>query len=191
MSEDPSNGYEAIVEEYIAVRSRSGRALVQSWAEGLDAGAPIVDLGAGYGEPITSVLIETGLYVSAIEASPSMVAEFRARFPNVEIACEPVETSAFFGRQFDAALAVGLIFLLPEETQKLVINRVSNALRTGGSFLFSAPVEVGAWDDLLTGQRSVSLGEAAYRLALEEAGFVQIESRVDDAGTHYFSARNA
>lgn len=191
MSEDASNGYEAIVDEYIAVRSRSGRTLVQSWAEELGAGASIVDLGAGYGEPITSILLETGLKVSAIEASSSMVAEFRARFPDVEVACEPVETSAFFGRQFDAALAVGLIFLLPEETQGHVINRVANALRFGGSFLFSAPVETGVWDDLLTGRRSVSLGEAAYYSALEDAGFAQIENRVDDAGAHYFSARKA
>ncbi|MHA7898557.1 MAG: class I SAM-dependent methyltransferase [Henriciella sp.] len=188
---DPSNGYNAIVRDYVRARSSSGREVVLDWAAALPKGARVLDLGAGYGEPITSALIEAGCEVSAIEAAPAMVAEFKLRFPNIRIACEPVEESDFFGERFDGMVAIGLIFLLPEATQKVLINTFARALKPGGSFLCSAPTETGEWDDILTGQRSRSLGESAYRTAFRAAGFTQIDSRRDENGTHYYLANNA
>ena len=184
--DDPSNGYEAVAEDYIAVRSASGQALVRDWVKAIPAPAAILDLGAGFGEPITRILVEAGHKVSAIEASPAMVAAFQARLRGVEIACEPVEESDFFGRKYDAILAVGLIFLLPEAAQTALIAKVAAALKPGGRFLFSAPT--GTWDDLLTGRRSVSLGAHAYRNALTVSGFEQVKSREDEGGSHYYDA---
>lgn len=78
---------------------------------------------------------DQGLVVSAIDASPKMVAAFRRRFPGVEVACEAAERSRFFDRTFDAALMVGLIFLMPESRQRELIRRVSGALEPGGRLL--------------------------------------------------------
>lgn len=93
MSEDPSNGYDAIAEEFMAVRSENGRAIVQKWAASLPRNGAVVDVGAGSGEPLTAILIDAGLKVSAIDASATMVAAFRQCFPGVEIVCEPAEHS--------------------------------------------------------------------------------------------------
>lgn len=192
MSEDASSGYEAVAEEFMAVRSTSGRAVVQKWAASLPRACSVIDIGAGYGEPLTSALIDEGLAVFAIDASPKMVAAFRRRFPGVEVACEPAERSRFFNRQFDAALAIGLIFLLPEHVQRELIRRISGALKPGGRLLFSAPRQVGTWNDILTGQPSWSLGAEEYRRILVESGFRLIDEHdehVDQGGTHYYEAQ--
>ncbi|MFN3213423.1 MAG: class I SAM-dependent methyltransferase [Henriciella sp.] len=185
---DPSNGYDAIADTYIQVRSRAGRVVVADWANKLPSGASVLDLGAGYGEPYMSVLLDADLSISAIDASPSMVSAFRMRFPTIDIACEPVESSHFFNKSFDAVLAVGLIFLLPESAQKKLIEKVAKAMKPGGRFLMSAPIEAGTWDDLLTSRLSISLGEDVYRAQLSRVGFSHIENVNDDAGSHYYSA---
>ena len=188
---DPSNGYDAIADLYQETRSNTGRALVKAWANALPPGAEILDLGAGPGEPITSVLIEAGACVSAIDASSAMVKLFRERFPDILIACEPVESSTFFDRKFDAILCVGLIFLLSAPAQIALLKRVSGALTPTGRFLFSAPVETGTWKDLMTDQLSQSLGQDAYIKALKDAGFRRIESQHDEGGAHYYDARKS
>lgn len=186
---DPSNGYDALVAEYSEARSETGRELVRAWAGELAAGASVLELGVGTGEPITAALVEAGCKVSAIDASPRMMDVFRQRFPEIETACEPVETSRFFNRQFDAALAIGLILLLPDQTQERLIHRVREALTSEGRFLFSAPLETGSWKDLITGRTSHSLGENAYRSILKSAGFHSIRSYSDSGGSHYYAAR--
>lgn len=185
---DLSNGYDAIVGDYIAARSLTGQALVREWAESLAPGASILDLGAGTGEPIMPVLLEAGLDIRALDASPGMVEVFRAKFPEIEIACEPVEDSDFFGRTYEAIIAIGLIFLLQEDSQRALIKKVAKALNPGGRFLFSAPTQTGDWEDVLTGQRSVSLGQHAYNNALTGAGFESVISRHDEGESHYYDA---
>jgi SAM-dependent methyltransferase len=189
LSEDASNGYEAVAEEFMAVRSTSGRAVVQKWAASLPRACSVVDVGAGSGEPLTSALIDEGLGVSAIDASPKMVAAFRRCFPGVEVACEPAELSRFFNRTFDAALAIGLIFLLPENSQRELIRRISGALNSGGRLLFSAPQQVGTWNDILTGQPSWSLGAEEYGRVLAHSRFRLIDEHDDEGGAHYYEAQ--
>lgn len=191
MPEDLSNGYEAVAEEFMRARSSSGIALVRKWAASLPRGGSVLDVGAGSGEPLTSVLIDEGLAVSAVDASPTMVASFRQRFPDVEVACEPAECSRFFDRAFDGALAIGLVFLLPEDGQRDLIRRIVGALKPGGKVLFSAPRQVCTWDDLLTGQPSSSLGAEEYRRVLDSAGLHRIEEHVDEGETHYYEAQKS
>ncbi|MEL7129071.1 MAG: class I SAM-dependent methyltransferase [Pseudomonadota bacterium] len=187
-SEDPSNGYEAIAERFMSVRSTSGQAVVRAWAMGLDPGSTIVDVGAGSGKPLTSVLIDLGLNVSAIDAAPSMVAAFKRHFPDVEVSCEQAERSAFFGRTFDAILAVGLVFLLTEQAQRKLFRRMAKAMKPGGRILFSAPQEAGSWEDVLTGRLSHSLGIDVYRNLLAEHGLVLSGGHVDAGGSYYYAA---
>lgn len=69
-----------------------------------------------------------------------------------------------------------------------MIARVAKALRPGGRFLFSAPREACEWQDLLTGRRSVSLGEAGYARLLEEAGLQLVDCYTDEGANNYFDA---
>ena len=189
MSDDPSCGYDAHAETFVAARSDVGLSLVRDWAASLPVGASVVDVGAGSGTPLTAALAAAGLDVFAIDAAPSMVAAFRERVPHVPIACEPAEASAFFGRSFDAALAVGVVFLLPPERQGRLLRRVSCVLRPGGRLLFSAPWQVCAWTDALTGDSSVSLGREACARILAEEGVRIVAEHDDEGGNHHFAAR--
>ncbi len=189
MSKDFSNGYEKAAKKFMAARSTNGRATIQKWAASLPYGGCVIDIGAGSGDPLTSVLIEEGLAVSAIDASSAMVAAFKKRFPDVEIMCEPAESSRFFDKTFDAALAVGVIFLLSQDRQRELISRISHALKPGGRLLFSAPKQMCSWNDVLTGQLSLSLGIEEYRQILASVRLTLIQGYVDEGETYYYEAQ--
>jgi 2-polyprenyl-3-methyl-5-hydroxy-6-metoxy-1,4-benzoquinol methylase len=173
----------------MTARSGIGAALVRAWArETLAHGAAIVDVGCGSGTPIAQALVEDGFEVSGIDASPTLIAAFRERFPDAPAACEAAQDSAFFGRSFDAAVAVGLLFLLAEDDQGEVLRRVAACLRPGGRFLFSAPREPCEWPDMLTGRRSVSLGAGAYERLLRASGLQLVGCRVDEGQNNYYEA---
>ncbi|MEL7262281.1 MAG: class I SAM-dependent methyltransferase [Pseudomonadota bacterium] len=188
---DPSNGYDALSDDFIRVRSQVGRDVVARWADSLPDGAAVIDIGAGDGAPVTRALVDAALQVWAVDASPRMVAAFQRNLPNVPVACETVERGRFFERHFDGAVAIGLMFLLPEDTQVHLIRRVADILVPGGQFLFTAPQDAVTWDDALTGQPSLSLGDGRYRALLADAGFDRVATCVDAGGNHYFAARNA
>jgi SAM-dependent methyltransferase len=192
MAHDVSEGWEAAAAPFMAARSPVGAALVRSWAlTNLPPGATIVDIGCGSGVPIAEALVAEGFALFAIDAAPTLLAAFRRRFPEVPTACEAAQHSAFFGRRFDAAIAIGLLFLLAEADQAQLIARVATALEPGGRFLFSAPREPCEWPDLLTGRLSRSLGEDIYARLLQGAGLRLLGSQVDEGGNHYFDAVKA
>lgn len=189
---DPSHGYDALADSFAASRSPDiGVATVRTWARTLPCGSAVLDLGCGTGVPISRTLLEEGLEVHAIDASPRMVEQFSASFPGVPILCEPAEAFDGFDRQFDGVIAWGLIFLLPEESQIALIRRVAAALRTGGSFLFTAPEPACTWNDVLTGRASTSLGAAAYRAHLADAGLTVVAEHVDEGDNHYLESRRS
>jgi SAM-dependent methyltransferase len=143
-------------------------------------------LGSGPGEPSTRILHDAGLRTYAVEASPTMVAAFRDRFPGVPIDRNTVEASEFFNRTFDGVLAWGLLFLLDPAAQALVIEKVARSLEPEGRFLFTAPREALEWLDGMTDQRSYSLGEQTYEQLLRGAGLKWVDSALDEGENHYY-----
>src|ERR671924_677858 len=114
---DKSNGYEAIAKDFIRARTPTiGPRIVRQWAKGLPAVASILDVGCGYGIPISQTLLQDGFTVYGVDASPTLVSKFRKQFPNTPVECSSVEDSLFFSRTFDAVIAWGLIFILPVES---------------------------------------------------------------------------
>jgi SAM-dependent methyltransferase len=195
MNDDPSNGYEAVAATFIARRGTRpstgeaiGAAIVRAWAEALPTGAQVLDLGCGPGEPTTRVLREAGLSTYAVDASPTMVAAFRERFPDVDVELNTVEASGFFGRQFDGVLAWGLLFLLTPTAQAHVISKVGRALKPGGRFLFTAHTQSVSWLDAMTGRPSRSLGAEVYGRLLSDAGMVSVGEDWDEGENHYYFA---
>jgi SAM-dependent methyltransferase len=184
---DASNGYERIAEHFSRARNRSiGPAVVRRWARTLPAGAAVLDLGCGNGIPISETLIEEGLAVCGVDASPTLVAKFRDRFPDIPVECSAVEESTFFNRTFDAAIAWGLLFLLPADIQRAVIGRVARTLVSGGRFLFTAPREPCTWTDVMTGVTSQSLGQDAYQRELQSHGLELVENDTDEGENYYY-----
>jgi SAM-dependent methyltransferase len=188
-SPDPSNGYEEIAQRFILERDHNtGVATVREWSRTLAPGSSILDLGCGHGVPISQLLTEEGFAVFGIDASAKMISAFRARFPNTHVECAAVEESDFFSRQFDGAVAVGLMFLLPLDVQTLVIRKVVRALKPGGKFLFTSPKEWCTWKDLQTGRESISPGSEAYHKILLDEGLLLDGEQVDEGNNHYYLA---
>ena len=103
---DKSNGYEAIAEAFTRARSPFiGSATVRKWTKRLQPGASILDIGCGYGVPISEALLQEGFAVYGVDASETLVTKFRARFPDVVVECSCIEESSFFNRTFDAVVA--------------------------------------------------------------------------------------
>lgn len=193
MIEDGSNGYEGIADIYVAGRGTRplvgdaiGAATVRAWAQAFPPGATVLDLGSGPGEPSTRILHEAGLTAYAVDASPTMVAAFRDRFPGAQIERNTVESSDFFGRTFDGVIAWGLLFLLGPAAQAQVIEKVARALEPGGRFLFTAPKQPCEWEDAMTGRRSQSLGAETYERLLRDAGLALVGEAQDEGDNHYY-----
>jgi len=190
MTVDKSNGYEAIVRSFAEARSPSiGSGIVREWARGLEQGAAILDIGCGNGVPISETLLQEGFDVHGVDASESMVREFRNRFPTVPVECSTVEDSRFFDRKFDAVVAWGLMFLLPADTQRILIGKVASVLNPRGRFLFTSPQEASSWKDGMTGLGSLSLGKEAYEEALREGGLALVRNMLDEGENYYYFAR--
>ncbi|MCF0049285.1 methyltransferase domain-containing protein [Dyadobacter sp. LJ53] len=86
---DKSNGYEDYAATFIRCRSKGidgiGATSVRSWARSLLPNATVLDIGCGIGLPISKALVDKGLTVYGIDASPSMVQGYRQNFPNIPI----------------------------------------------------------------------------------------------------------
>ena len=95
--EGSHRSWEAIAEEFIAARSDIGSDVVRQWAKGLRPGSEVVDIGCGSGTPVSQTLVEAGIMVFGIDASPTLLSMFRSRFPESPATCEMVQSSNFFG----------------------------------------------------------------------------------------------
>lgn len=185
---DPSNGYESSATRFLSRRDATvGAATVASWADGLVAGNRLLDLGCGAGGSYTPCLLDRGLQLFAIDASPRLLKAYQQRYPSVTTACEPAEASSFFNRDFHGVIAIGLIFLLQPATQLSVLSKMAKSLTAGGRLLFSSPYQICAWNDLLTGRQSRSLGRSEYQSALKDQGLSLVAEYTDEGGSHYFA----
>jgi SAM-dependent methyltransferase len=191
---DESNGYDDIADIYIQGRGRAvngiGSSTARTWAQTFPPGSVVLDLGCGTGIPVTKILLDSGLIPYAVDASPKMIAAFQQNFPDVPVACEPVERSSFFDRSFDGIICVGLMFLLAEESQRALIPKMAAALNPGGKLLFTAPLVKVEWKDVMTQQLSRSLGAEEYRALITAAGLSIGEEFHDEGENHYFSGIN-
>jgi len=189
---DKSNGYEGIAPIFINSRGQAvngvGSATVRNLAQQLDPGSTVLDVGCGTGIPMTKILLEAGHVVHAVDASPSMVSAFKTNFPGVPIACEAAEESSFFGQYFEAILAWGLIFLMPEEAQIKLIPKLAAALKPGGKLLFTSPAKAIQWRDAMTDQWSRSLGAEKYKHLMSLSGLLLVEELEDEGENHYYLA---
>jgi SAM-dependent methyltransferase len=183
---DSSNGYERCAGTFIRSRNPEiGKAVVRAWARDFTSGAEVLELGCGHGV-ISQVLVEAGLALFVVDASPSLLRAFHERFPGIESDCCAAEKSTFFKRTFDGVVACGLLFLLEEDAQRSLLSKVGEALRPGGRFLFTAPRAAIQWLDVMTEQPSRSLGAAAYEQLLRGFG-LEVSSGVTDEGeNHYY-----
>lgn len=135
---------------------------------------------------MATTLAAAGCSLYGIDASEQLIQAYRKHVPQARLACEAVQCSAFFERNFDAIVAIGLMFLLSAEQQTQLIHKVAARLNRGGRFLFTAPKQSCSWADVLTGQASTSLGAASYRQIALQAGLQLVAEYQDEGQNHYY-----
>ena len=184
---DYSNGWDAKANEFISIATRDiGANTVANWAKYLKPGQSVLDVGCGFGGTYTQLLLDNGIKVFGIDPSKTLIQEHEKRFPDVVVSCEPAEKSSFFDQKFDGVLSIGLIFLLSPDDQILVLQKMATALKDGGKLLFTSPYQVCEWDDLLTGNKSQSLGRERYANTLMKHGLNIVNEYTDEGQNHYF-----
>jgi len=190
---DSAEAYETNAVKFMRRRDNSpiGAITVDKWSRTLSDGAAVVELACGSGYPITCALDNAGLQLCAVDGSPTLVSTFKSRFPHIPIQCAKIQEFDFFNRQFDAVIAIGLVFLLPESDQINLISRVSENLLPAGRFLFTAPTQTGKWKDSNTGNECISLGEARYNSILSESGFHVLSTYYDSGENNYYDTQLA
>ena len=136
--------YDKIFDWYVSARNqKAGVEVIKAFVKNLQPGAKILDIGCGYGFPITDLLHRLGFKLYGIDSSMKMVSKFRKDLPDVPVQCSNVLDSDFFNILFDAVIAYGFIFHLPQKQQTMVIEKVSEHLQSDGYFLFGSGDEDG------------------------------------------------
>lgn len=188
-SHDKSNGYEEFAEHFMRARKpRIGPATVKEWSRSLPRGSSVLDLGCGSGMPISQALAEEGFQLYGVDASHKMIRAFRDRFPSAPAECAAVQDSALFNRTFDGVIAWGLIFLLSEDLQRIVLTKAAKAVAPGGRLLFTSSENPVIWSDSITKRESRSLGTAVYDDLLRSAGLTVTGHTADEAENYYYFA---
>jgi 2-polyprenyl-3-methyl-5-hydroxy-6-metoxy-1,4-benzoquinol methylase len=186
MPDDGANGYEEYAEIFMRARnSRIGLSVMRKWASQLAPGSELLELGCGHGV-ISQVLLEAGVKLSVVDASPTLLREFQNRFPDVEVECSTAQASELLSRKYDGVVAWGLIFLLAETEQRLVLRRAADALRPHGRLVFTAPNEALTWNDSITEMPSLSLGATVYEALLRDLGLDVSSGVIDEGGNCYY-----
>ena len=191
MATDSTAAYENNARSFLRYRDSSqvGADVTERWARSLQPGSKVIEIACGGGLPITRTLVGARLKVWAIDSSPTLVSVFRKRFPGIPVSCDAALESEYFQTKFDAAIAIGLMFLLAEKDQINLMTKVAEILIPGGRFLFTAPIETGTWTDTNTGHTCISLGLKAYEDALGHAGFRVTGHYEDNGKNHYYDTQ--
>lgn len=181
--------YDDIFDWFLLARSlRIGVKEIQDFSASLLPGSSILDLGCGYGKPVTEILVDHGYNVYAIDSSDKMVQRFHETFPNLPVRCEPIQQSDFFNRQFDAVVAWGVLFHLTENDQQLVIAKVAQALKSGGRFFFTSSNIVVTDNYEMNGVPFpyISLGYDTYAALLQKNGMKLTNAFVDEGDNYIY-----
>jgi SAM-dependent methyltransferase len=159
----------------------------------LPAGASVLDLGCGGGDPVALHMTASGFRVTGVDSSPTLLSLCRERMPEQEWIVTDMRSLAL-GRQFDGMLAWDSFFHLSPGDQRMMFGVFATHAHACSFLMFNAgPSEgeaVGAYrgDPLY----HASLDPSEYETLLAGAGFELIEHSVGDfakGGRSYWLAR--
>ena len=164
---------------------RGGRFQEAGWlnrfASLFPAGAQVLDLGCGGGDPVARALVELGFKVTGVDSSPTLISLCRARMPEQEWIVGDMRTIDL-QRSFDGILAWDSFFHLTPDDQRHVIGVFARHSRGGSALLFNtgpaAGEAIGSYrGDLLY---HASLDAAAYETLLAQNDFGILGHVVED-----------
>lgn len=164
---------------------RSDTLLEASWIDRfcglLPAGAAVLDIGCGSGLPIGRELVSRGFDITGIDATPTMLAQFRRNLPGVAAQLADMRTLAL-GQRFAGLLAWDSFFHLSPQDQRDTIPRFQSHAAPGAALMFTSGDAEGEAIGELEGDPlyHASLDPDEYRALLATAGFTVIAHIVKD-----------
>lgn len=164
-------------------------AALDRFADALPPGGTVLDVGCGSGWPWGAALLDRGLRVTGLDASPRLIAHATETLPDGEWIVGDMRTFDL-GRTFDGVLIWYSLFHLTPEDQRTALGRILSHAGPTTAVLMTAGwgkagVSVGEWRGEPLYHASLAL--AAYEEILEQAGFAtEPLDQPDDVG---FGAR--
>lgn len=177
-----------------------GRGLVERpWLERftapLAAGAPILDLGCGSGEPMAASLLDRGFRVTGIDTSGTLIGLARARRPQATWHVADMRRFTA-GQTFAGILAWNSFFHLDHHDQRAMFPRFAAMAGEGAMLMFTSGTSHGIAIGSFEGEplHHASLDGAEYRALLARNGFALVDHVAEDpdcGGATVWLARKA
>ena len=126
-------GYDAIVERYLAMRPRDTAdvRLIDRLIASVPKGGAILDAGCGAGVPITE-LLASHFDVTGVDFSEEQISRARQLVPRARFLCADLRSVEFPRAHFDAICAYYSIIHIPRQDHAAVLKRFESFLRPGG-----------------------------------------------------------
>ncbi|WP_133137052.1 class I SAM-dependent methyltransferase [Legionella rowbothamii] len=147
----------------------------------IPAGASILDLGCGTGEPIALFFIEKGFKITGVDGSPKMIKLCRKRFPNEEWLVSDMR-ELNLNRQFDVILAWHSFFHLDPVSQRAMFQLFAAHIKPNGILAFTSGLDEGEVWANNGGQElyHASLSTSEYECLLNAASFKVLVHKIND-----------
>jgi cyclopropane fatty-acyl-phospholipid synthase-like methyltransferase len=175
--------YERRATEFDRDRGRSlfEKYWLDRFLELLPTGATVLDIGCGMGEPIARYLIDSGVRLTGVDASPTMIRLCEQRFPGAAWILGDMRRLAL-GRRFDGLVAWDSFFHLAPADQRAMFERFASHANDRAALLFTSGDAAGEVIGDWYGERlyHASLAPAEYRDLLDANGFRIRDHRVED-----------
>ncbi len=193
--------YDLIAEWYASERvdttaDGSGVPEVLALASSIDPGGRVLDIGCGHGVPLTKALSASGHRVIGLDGATNMLRRLRGNCPHTPVVKGLAQACPFAPRTFDAAIAWGVLFHLPQAEQVKTIASVSRVLKSDAPFLFTAgypdalddsPDHVGMMNGVEF--HYYSFTKDGYRRILGDHGLSLVDFHTDRGKNGYYVAR--
>ncbi|MBU6462522.1 MAG: class I SAM-dependent methyltransferase [Bradyrhizobium sp.] len=157
------------------------KAYIERFLSYLPAGATVLDLGCGGGDPVARHMAGKGFRVIGVDSSPTLVSLCRSRMPDQEWLVADMRSLAF-GRRFQGILAWDSFFHLSHDDQRMMFGIFAAHAAAGSILMFNAGPSHGEAIGAYRGDPlyHASLDPSEYEALMAGAGFELIEHRGDD-----------
>jgi SAM-dependent methyltransferase len=147
----------------------------------LPNGGTVLDLGCGSGFPVALHLVECGLHVTGVDASPTLISLCRDRLPDQEWTVADMRPLAL-GRQFAGVLAWDSFFHLRPDDQRAMFEVFAAHAARSAILMFNTGPAYGEGIGCYRGDPlyHASLDAAEYEKLLSASGFEVVDHMVED-----------
>ncbi|KJZ19102.1 class I SAM-dependent methyltransferase [Loktanella sp. S4079] len=167
------------------VRARSTSLMEKHWldrfVDPLPAGARLLDIGCGAGDPIARYLMGRGFALTGVDSSPELIAIAQEKMPAARWSVADMRELQL-DQQFDGMLAWDSMFHLTPDDQRLMFPIFAAHANLGARLMFTSGPAYGDAIGEFEGEPLYhsSLDPSEYRLLLDQNGFEVVDHIVED-----------